>query len=87
VSTAISEPARMPLSSTRATMISTSVAISASTLRGYAARPGARKARMTEMVPRSAASRRGAADRHIRKRSMVFTANKHPKRWGEALHD
>ncbi|MBL8739507.1 MAG: IS21-like element helper ATPase IstB [Myxococcales bacterium] len=26
-------------------------------------------------------------DRHIRKRSMIFTTNKHPKRWGEALHD
>jgi DNA replication protein DnaC len=26
-------------------------------------------------------------DRHIRRRSMVFTTNKHPKRWGEALHD
>ena len=26
-------------------------------------------------------------DRHIRRRSMVFTTNKHPKRWGDALHD
>lgn len=26
-------------------------------------------------------------DRHIRRRAMVFTTNKHPKRWGQALHD
>ena len=26
-------------------------------------------------------------DRHIRRRSMVFTTNKHPKRWGNVLHD
>ncbi len=26
-------------------------------------------------------------DRHIRRRSMVFTTNNHPKRWGSALHD
>jgi DNA replication protein DnaC len=26
-------------------------------------------------------------DRHIRRRSMIFTTNKSPKRWGEALHD
>ncbi len=26
-------------------------------------------------------------DRHIRRRSMLFTTNKHPKRWGVALHD
>ncbi len=26
-------------------------------------------------------------DRHIRRRSMIFTTNKHPKRWGLALHD
>ena len=26
-------------------------------------------------------------DRHIRRRSMIFTTNKHPKRWGAALHD
>ena len=26
-------------------------------------------------------------DRHIRRRSMVFTTNKHPKSWGEVLHD
>jgi DNA replication protein DnaC len=26
-------------------------------------------------------------DRHIKRRAMVFTTNKHPKRWGEALHD
>lgn len=26
-------------------------------------------------------------DRHIRRRAMVFTTNKHPKRWGAALHD
>ncbi|MGH2836212.1 MAG: IS21-like element helper ATPase IstB [Solirubrobacteraceae bacterium] len=26
-------------------------------------------------------------DRHIRRRAMVFTTNKHPKRWGEVLHD
>ena len=26
-------------------------------------------------------------DRHIRERSMLFTTNKHPKRWGRALHD
>jgi hypothetical protein len=26
-------------------------------------------------------------DRHIRRRSMGFTTNKHPKRWGRALHD
>lgn len=26
-------------------------------------------------------------DRHIRRRSMLFTTNKHPKRWGRALHD
>ena len=26
-------------------------------------------------------------DRHIRRRSIVFTTNKHPKRWGSVLHD
>ena len=26
-------------------------------------------------------------DRHIRRRAMIFTTNKHPKRWGDALHD
>ena len=26
-------------------------------------------------------------DRHIRRRSMIFTTNKHPKHWGQALHD
>jgi len=26
-------------------------------------------------------------DRHIRRRAMIFTTNKHPKRWGQALHD
>lgn len=26
-------------------------------------------------------------ERHTRRRSMVFTTNKHPKRWGEVLHD
>jgi hypothetical protein len=26
-------------------------------------------------------------DRHVRRRSMIFTTNKHPKRWGPALHD
>ncbi len=26
-------------------------------------------------------------DRHIRHRAMVFTTNKHPKRWGDVLHD
>ena len=26
-------------------------------------------------------------DRHIRRRAMVFTTNKHPKRWGSVLHD
>lgn len=26
-------------------------------------------------------------DRHIKRRAMVFTTNKHPKRWGDALHD
>ena len=26
-------------------------------------------------------------DRHIRARSMIFTTNKHPKRWGGVLHD
>jgi DNA replication protein DnaC len=26
-------------------------------------------------------------DRQIRRRSMIFTTNKHPKRWGAALHD
>ncbi len=26
-------------------------------------------------------------DRHIRRRAMVFTTNKHPKRWGAVLHD
>ena len=26
-------------------------------------------------------------DRHIRRRSMIFTTNKHPKHWGLALHD
>lgn len=26
-------------------------------------------------------------ERHIRRRAMVFTTNKHPKRWGQALHD
>src|SRR5208282_2601046 len=26
-------------------------------------------------------------DRHIRHRAMVFTTNKHPKRWGAVLHD
>jgi DNA replication protein DnaC len=26
-------------------------------------------------------------ERHIRKRAMIFTTNKNPKRWGEVLHD
>ncbi|MEB2314180.1 MAG: ATP-binding protein [Sorangiineae bacterium] len=26
-------------------------------------------------------------ERHIRRRAMVFTTNKHPKRWGELLHE
>ncbi len=26
-------------------------------------------------------------DRHVRRRSMIFTTNKHRKRWGPALHD
>ena len=26
-------------------------------------------------------------ERHIRRRAMVFTTNKHPKRWGGVLHD
>ena len=26
-------------------------------------------------------------ERHIRRRAMIFTTNKHPKRWGPALHD
>lgn len=26
-------------------------------------------------------------DRHIKRRAMLFTTNKHPKRWGAALHD
>ena len=26
-------------------------------------------------------------ERHIKRRSMVFTTNKHPKRWGPVLHD
>jgi hypothetical protein len=26
-------------------------------------------------------------DRHLRRRAVVFTTNKHPKRWGHALHD
>ena len=26
-------------------------------------------------------------DRHIKRRAMVFTTNKNPKRWGAALHD
>jgi DNA replication protein DnaC len=26
-------------------------------------------------------------ERHIKKRSMLFTTNKHPKRWGPVLHD
>ena len=26
-------------------------------------------------------------DRHIRRRAMIFTINKHPKRWGDVLHD
>ena len=26
-------------------------------------------------------------DRHIRRRAMVFTTNKDPKRWGDVLHD
>ena len=26
-------------------------------------------------------------ERHIKRRSMVFTTNKHPKRWGKVLHD
>jgi DNA replication protein DnaC len=26
-------------------------------------------------------------DRHIRRKAMVFTTNKNPSRWGEALHD
>jgi len=26
-------------------------------------------------------------DRHIKRRAMVFTTNKNPKRWGDALHD
>ena len=26
-------------------------------------------------------------DRHIRRKAMLFTTNKHPKHWGRALHD
>jgi len=26
-------------------------------------------------------------ERHIKKRAMIFTTNKHPKRWGPVLHD
>ena len=26
-------------------------------------------------------------DRHIRRRAMIFTTNKHPKSWGDVLHD
>lgn len=26
-------------------------------------------------------------DRHIRRRAMIFTTNKHPRRWGPVLHD
>ena len=26
-------------------------------------------------------------DRHVRRRAMIFTTNKHPKRWGPVLHD
>lgn len=26
-------------------------------------------------------------ERHIQRRAMLFTTNKHPKRWGEVLHD
>ena len=26
-------------------------------------------------------------DRHIRRRAMIFTTNKHPRHWGHALHD
>jgi DNA replication protein DnaC len=26
-------------------------------------------------------------DRHIRRRAMIFTTNKHPARWGDVLHD
>jgi DNA replication protein DnaC len=26
-------------------------------------------------------------ERHIKRRAMIFTTNKHPKRWGSALHD
>jgi len=26
-------------------------------------------------------------DRHIRRRAMIFTTNKHPRRWGSVLHD
>jgi DNA replication protein DnaC len=26
-------------------------------------------------------------ERHIRRRAMIFTTNKHPKRWGDVLHD
>src|SRR5678816_4354249 len=26
-------------------------------------------------------------DRHIHRRAMIFTTNKHPKRWGAVLHD
>lgn len=26
-------------------------------------------------------------DRHIRRRAMIFTTNKHPTRWGNVLHD
>ena len=26
-------------------------------------------------------------DRHIRRRAMIFTTNKHPRRWGHVLHD
>ncbi|MFN7696425.1 MAG: hypothetical protein ACK5U8_00865, partial [Deltaproteobacteria bacterium] len=26
-------------------------------------------------------------ERHIKKRAMVFTTNKKPKRWGPVLHD
>jgi DNA replication protein DnaC len=26
-------------------------------------------------------------DRHVKRRAMVFTTNKHPSRWGPVLHD
>jgi len=26
-------------------------------------------------------------DRHLKRRSMVFTTNKHPRQWGAVLHD